>query len=416
MRSSQVPWCTLPKELWQMIGKYLETRIDVLSFRSVCSLWRSALPPLHPPHSPPLPLPFPDPDNDEPSAAVSQTTVYRLQSLIAGDDSLPCLVKFEQSPPGEIRLLNPITNWELRLSRMMIGGIEDAVVPFFKQFNLLDFKIVEMAKLYSLKYACTEIDVPYVNKVVVLPSDHFSLEEGFVVFMIYGGGCLGCMRYGDESWIRVDENNSNYDDLIVYKGQCYVVDDRGTISWISQAMQVVQYSPPLCGFGGHKHLVECGGDLHVVDRYFGSEGSMPQRRFNYIHLDGEVADFKVYRLDDEWGTWVNVTNLGDQVIVLSYDGSFAVSTKEFPGVKENCIMFTEQDFGPVPAEIGMGSKSRHCRVFDLADGSMSNIGDSQLFRTTFMSHTRENKLSSRYQIQQHKPSPYRPQTNRTVEA
>ncbi|KAL6224427.1 hypothetical protein ACLB2K_003282 [Fragaria x ananassa] len=92
-------------------------------------------------------------------------------------------------------------------------------------------------------------------------------------------------------------------------------------------MQVVQHSPPLCGFGGHKHLVECGGDLHVVDRYFGSEGQC---------LRG-------------------------------------VSTREFPGVKGNCIMFTEQDFGPVPAEIGMGSKSRHCRVFDLADWRFSVV-------------------------------------------
>ncbi|KAK9948297.1 hypothetical protein M0R45_003880 [Rubus argutus] len=189
------------------------------------------------------------------------------------------------------------------------------------------------------------------------------------------------MRFGDQNWSRVDENNSHYDDLIVYKGQCYVVDRWGTISWISTALQVIQYSPPLCGFGGHKHLVECCGDLYVVDRYIGSERSQPQRTFNYIHCDGEAVDFKVYRLDQEWGKWINVTNLGDQVIVLSYDGSFSVSTRHFSGVKGNCIMFTEQDFGPLPAAIGGRSRSRHCRVFDLDDGSMSNIGYSQMFRT-----------------------------------
>ncbi|RXI06377.1 hypothetical protein DVH24_018419 [Malus domestica] len=29
---------------------------------------------------------------------------------------------------------------------------------------------------------------------------------------------------------------------------------------------VIQFSPPLCGFGGLKHLVESCGDLYVVDR------------------------------------------------------------------------------------------------------------------------------------------------------
>ncbi|PRQ47294.1 putative F-box domain-containing protein [Rosa chinensis] len=330
MQRPKLQWCDLPKELWQMIGKFLETRVDVLRFRSVCSLWRSAVRPLDPIDSPPLPLGFPH-AGEEPPAAVSQTTVYRLQSLIAGegsDGSLPFLVKFEEANCGEMRLLHPITNWQLR--------------------------------------------------VVVLPADHLSLGEDFVVFMIYRGGHLAVMRYGDEGWIRVDENNSHYDDLIVYKGQCYVVDKWGTISWISQALQVIQYSPPLCGFGAHKHLVECCGDLCVVDRYLGSE---PQRTFNYIHCDGEVVDFKVYRLDEEWATWVNVTNLGDQVIILSYDGAFSVSTRDFPGVKGNCIMFTEQDFGPLPAVIGMPSRSHHRRVFDLQDGSMSKIGYSQLFRT-----------------------------------
>ncbi|XP_061998354.1 F-box protein At4g35733-like [Rosa rugosa] len=371
MQRPKLQWCDLPKELWQMIGKFLETRVDVLRFRSVCSLWRSALPPdLDPIDSPPLPLGFPH-AGEEPPAAVSQTTVYRLQSLIAGegsDESLPFLVKLEEANCGEMRLLHPITNWQLRLS----------ITPTIKEFNLLDYRVVELVKLYSLKYAYTKIDVTYVNKVVVLPADHLSLGEDFVVFMIYRGGKLAVMRYGDESWIRVDENNSHYDDLIVYKGQCYVVDKWGTISWISQALQVIQYSPPLCGFGAHKHLVECCGGLCVVDRYLGSE---PQRKFNYIHCDGEVVDFKVYRLDEEWATWVNVTNLGDQVIILSYDGAFSVSTRDFPGVKGNCIMFTEQDFGPLPAVIGMRSRSRHRRVFDLQDGSMSNIGYSQLFRT-----------------------------------
>ncbi|PRQ29477.1 hypothetical protein RchiOBHm_Chr5g0014321 [Rosa chinensis] len=105
-----------------------------------------------------------------------------------------------------MRLLHPITNWQLRLS----------ITQAIKELQW------SRPQLYSLKYAYTKIDVTYVNKVVVLPVDHLSLGEDFVVFMIYRGRPLAVMRYGDESWIRVDENNSHYD-LIVHKGQCFVV-------------------------------------------------------------------------------------------------------------------------------------------------------------------------------------------------
>ncbi|KAK9948296.1 hypothetical protein M0R45_003879 [Rubus argutus] len=172
MQRPKVRWCDLPKELWQMIGKLLESRIDVLRFRSVCSLWRSAIPALEQTATPPLPLRFPH-SGAEPPAVIFQNTVYRMQSLIDDDpnDSQPCLVKFEESNSGEMRLLHPITNWQVRYS----------ITPSIKEFNLLDFRIVELAKLYTLKYAYTKIDVTYVNKVVVVPCNRVNLGEDFLI-------------------------------------------------------------------------------------------------------------------------------------------------------------------------------------------------------------------------------------------
>lgn len=69
------------------------------------------------------------------------------------------------------------------------------------------------------------------------------------------------MRFGDEKGTHVDEQNCYYDDIIVYKGQSYAVDRWGTISRLNSELKVIQFSPPLCGFGGQKHLVESCGDL-----------------------------------------------------------------------------------------------------------------------------------------------------------
>ncbi|KAK9948291.1 hypothetical protein M0R45_003875 [Rubus argutus] len=116
-----VKWSDLPKELWPIIGKFLHTRIDVLRFRSVCSLWRSSRPPFERPRCcddpplvmedtsqnmcsfpntrppPPLPLKFSSAGAGDGGAKnqalLFQSTTYRMESLIdypSGSQSKPC--------------------------------------------------------------------------------------------------------------------------------------------------------------------------------------------------------------------------------------------------------------------------------------------------------------------------------------
>ncbi|KAL5557447.1 hypothetical protein UlMin_039683 [Ulmus minor] len=54
------------------------------------------------------------------------------------------------------------------------------------------------------------------------------------------------------------------------------------------------------------------------------------------------VDFKVFKLDQDWGTWVEVKNLRDQEFVLSCDFSLSVLAQDFAGFKPNCIYFTKQ--------------------------------------------------------------------------
>ncbi|KAL6226946.1 hypothetical protein ACLB2K_000905 [Fragaria x ananassa] len=381
-----VDWSDLPKEIWPIIGKFIHTRIDVLHFRSVCSVWRSSLPPfLRPPPPPPLPLKF-SPSAADPKlrALLFQSTTYRMEPIAdhnrkggSSSKSKPFLMKLEHNPnSGEMRLVHPVTSSPLRSFRNSKP----------KEFNLLDFQLVELRKSYVLKFGKnSHVNVKSVHRLVVMPSEFLEFSDVSGIFMIYNGGKLAFVRFGDDKLTRVDEN-AHYDDIIVYKGQCYVVDKWGTISWISSGLQVIQlqviqFSPPLCGFGGQKYLVESCGDLYVVDQFFENvtyhdnvNRVLPQNPDNELVFwhhqwnrqdDADTTGFKVYKLDQEWGRWVDVKDLGDYIFILSNDGSFSVSSREFGGVKGNCIFFSESASSTL--------RNFYNRVFNLEDGRISSL-------------------------------------------
>ncbi|XP_050369079.1 putative F-box protein At1g65770 [Argentina anserina] len=385
-----VNWSDLPEELWPIVGKFLHNRIDILRFRSVCSTWRSSRPPFQrPPPPPPLPLRFsPGAANPKNQALVFQSTIYRMEPIAdnnrdGSSRSEPWLMKLEEDlSSGKMRLLHPVTCSPLRPLKLSSGSAP-------KMFSLLEFRVVELQKSYVLKFGKNNVRVKSISRLVVVPCEVLEFSDVFAIFMIYDGGKIGFVRFGDKKLTRVDEQNDHYDDIIVYKGQCYVVDKWGTISWISSGLQVIQlqmiqFSPPLCGFGERKYLVESGGDLYVVDQFLekltqGDNSVSPQNpnqdnelllwHHGRIQQYGEAIGFKVYKLDQEWGRWVDVKDLGDDIFILSSDGSFSVSAREFGGVKGNCIFFTE----------GALTTGRvfYSRVFNLEDGRISSLASSR---------------------------------------
>ncbi|KAF5453845.1 hypothetical protein F2P56_023563 [Juglans regia] len=343
-----VDWSDLPKELLPCIGKSLKSSSEVLRFRSVCASWRSSIPSFRE-ISPSLPLPFPSPIGQGGEAFVSLTTFYRLE--LAHENPNPSkgwLIRVEESEPGKLRFLNPLSGRPISAPKVI---------------NLLDFRVLEVSKAYKVVKYPSGKSFTAVNKVVLFPNSAWTRAEDCVVFVIYLDGKLGYAKYGDERWTLVDKQYSHYDDIIVYKGQFYVIDRLGTVSWIDSSLKLIQFSPPLCGLGCQKYLVESCGELYVLDRYFDGEPSPRRYRDENIFANllgsnvyPRTIDFKVYKLDQEWGTWVLVKNLGDTMFILVDDCSFSVSAREFPGSKGNCIYFTdENDFF----------------VFNLGDGSFS---------------------------------------------
>ncbi|KAF3956120.1 hypothetical protein CMV_018728 [Castanea mollissima] len=335
MDEERVEWSDLPKELLPTIGKSLDTRIDIVRFRSVCNSWRSSIDPSN--NSPRFPLKFPNPYSStsatqaQAPAYLCESTIYRLQRLNPSSTSSSnkaWLVKVEQdsNSGGKLRFFDPISNRRTRYPN--------------KTLNLLDFRVIELTKAYTLRYkvragfttSTNEIEqvlsvrdssIPCVTKVVVFPNSPWTNVNDSAVFVIFGVGTLGFAKSGAESLTVVDDNGFEYDDIIVYKGQFYVIDTLGNVLWIdNSSLKLVPFLPPLCGLGSQKHLVESCGALYVVDRYFKKKRRRRRRveHNNWYVRDCEgpkVVDFKVYKLDEEWGRWELEKSLGDRAFVLA---------------------------------------------------------------------------------------------------
>ena len=349
MGERDVDWSALPEELLCLINP---ARVDAVRFRSVCASWRSSL---SPPCEilPPSPLPLPYPIRSVRRAYVSRRTLYRFK--LPEDvnpnpstcSSKSWLVKVEEIGFGLKYLLDPLSN--LRFG-----------FPFPKEINLLDYQVVEVSKGYELQ-SISAMPIVGVNRLVLFPDSAWnSCDEDTVIFALYQEGKLGYVKYGDKNWTLVEDLIFyHFDDIIVYKGKPYVVDEWGIVAWIDSSMKLIDYvSPPLQSFGKQKHLVESRGELYVVDRFLGTE-----RRLDHLH---NTLTFDVYKLDQECGRWVTVENLGDRVFILGKDSSFSVSATEFSGCKGNCIYFTYEDDNG---------------VFDLKTGNIVDLQDwSHLFR------------------------------------
>ncbi|CAN1122217.1 Putative F-box protein At1g65770 [Linum perenne] len=380
-------WKDLPDDLLAAIGHRLDSRIDVFRFRSVCNSWRSSVPfPNSDEQVPPVTVRLPYPVSID--GVLDQSTICNFQFLSpiqtsspgsssSSDVPLPqgWLIKAEESPRGKLVLTNPISNHKLSYSPI--------------QLNLLDVRLLQLRNSFRLRLP-SGLPSFEVNRVVMFPpsaSPRGNNIAQLTLLGIYYEGKLGYWRTGDERWTLLDDKNFEYDDIIPYRGQFYVVDRWGTVSWIDSSLNLIQYSPPLYGCGGQKNLVESNGDLYVVDRYLDgarrswkdvedavNNSSNPVSflvgRRRRRKLNPRAIDFRVYKLDEEWGTWVNVTSLGDRVFVLTTECSLSVSAAEFVRGKGNCIYYSDDDDylarGMLTAE--------SVRVFQFEDRSIEKLG------------------------------------------
>ncbi|GMN28836.1 hypothetical protein TIFTF001_002187 [Ficus carica] len=335
---SRAEWSDLPKELLETIAGHLQTKTDVCRFRSVCKSWRLSVPPFKNPFFFPLCLPFFEPINRHQAfLSLTQSTLYYLNqpSLSpSSSSSRGWLVKIREGRDDlQNHLINP-------LSPLKICPFPD---PFPKTLNLSNFRVFEVAKCYGLQFPNGSFGC---FKVAFSPNPRPSL-------MIVTSGLLWHLQLSghDNRWVLIDDMISplSYDDVVLYRGKFFAVDDYGRAVLIDpSSLGLTEIVPRMIAREGQKkRLVKSKGELLLVDRY-------PDKKWD---KSGDIkVEFRVFKLEIEQKRWVEVKSLDDRILFLGHDCSFTLPARCFGGgCKGNCIVFADPVF----------------MVFSLNDGKLS---------------------------------------------
>ncbi|KAL8060122.1 hypothetical protein ABFS82_02G003900 [Erythranthe guttata] len=376
-------WTTLPSELLHLISQHLPTSIDLLRFRSVCATWRAAAPP--PPSVPIRSSILPNSGISDTSWGfyLSKRTVYYLES--PSTDQSSWIIKLERDNPARMHLLNP-------LDRSQFKPLPD---NFPKIFNFFDLRVKELGEEYALQYinfrpmasSIGEAGNLYMEKVAVMNDSC----GGIVLLTIHVSGKLVVYKPGDEKWSVIDDLPSPYDDVILREGRFCAVDNTGRMVVVNVADLTVSVVANSVFGGDKKFLVELKGELLLVDMYL-SIGPADDLGYNegfefYEEFDGFMSErtvkFEVFRLDENVGKWVEVSDLGDTMLFLGDNCTFSASASEIfrdNSCKGNCIFFTDQYCNREDDDgvwkIGVG-------VFDMESRSIgpidNHVGYSKMF-------------------------------------
>ncbi|XP_059314449.1 F-box protein SKIP23 [Lycium ferocissimum] len=383
-------WSQLPRELIDLISKHLLTEIDFLRFRSVCSSWRSSVPP-----KPYLSSPsrFPILPNDGISITenswgfrLSKSPLYLLhspnQTTSSNKNNHGWIVKLDRE-----NLLNP-------LSRSQFKPLP---LNFPKILDSSNYPILELCQEYTLQFikyrpmanSIADAGNLYMEKVAVRLE-----KDGFVLLTIHVSGKLVMYRSGDIKWEIVDELSLPYDDVIMKDGNFYAVDNTGKGVLVKLScgetpeLEVVANSV----FGGDKKfLMESCGDLLMVDKYL-SIGPEDDLGYNenvefYEEFDSYMSErtvkFKVYKLDGDMQRWVEVTKLEDRMLFVGDNCTFSVLVSELDSrCKGNCILFADQNFCSTEDSGGLW-KNHGIGVFSLENGSIGPVSSFRGYAELF---------------------------------
>ncbi|KAL1204485.1 putative F-box protein [Cardamine amara subsp. amara] len=328
-------WSLLPKDLLGLINGRSKTCFEIVHFLSVCSSWRSAVPP--PSYGNSIGSNFllpvfnhnPRFEGDDTHCKLTKIQVFLLRFQTPfGADCL--LVGMSQKKSGKLKLSSPLEgSWRWRYKH----GIT---------LNTLSSQIISVGDYYQIKfYAITTRRYrtrreKYSKRVAFLELDS---EDG-KCFVVLAGvlGDLMMYRSCDKKWTKIEDWYTEYRDIVSFKGEFYVVDMRGTghvfvikpSLEISEIQQVTQSHETF-----DERLIVSGEELLLVQRITPGE---------YCH-EHKHAWFRLFRLENKGQRkWVRVIDLEDRVVFLGFDWNLCYSAKELPGMKGNCVVFFDPKY------------------------------------------------------------------------
>ncbi|PIN12284.1 hypothetical protein CDL12_15105 [Handroanthus impetiginosus] len=362
-----VSWSDLPKELLEMIAKCLDTETDVRRFRAVCSSWRSSTTPFKKFPFTPLKLPFPfaaggtsHPKHQGAYFNLTERTVYRVQLPESKEPSF-WLVKIESSKDGKFRILNPVSDHQIKI-------LPETHVP--EVLNTLDFRVSEVCKAYTLQYVNPSKhkqndEYKYAKKVTVSTVKN----DEYVVMAIDYSNKLWYIKSGDKKWTMVRVEYNNFLDVVNYKGRFYGIDLWGG-TWVFDSMfEATKFPYNACHKASKRHLVESydrelllvelvtDKDKTVCTCYDLDNGCHCKYQYCRARLKNTAVQILISRMDELVSQWVEMKTVkdqgddcslvemktvNDQIIFAGDDCSFSVSAKEFEGCKGTRVFYADR--------------------------------------------------------------------------
>lgn len=285
-----VPWDSLPQELVENIGRFPNSRIDVLRFRSVCMSWRQYSKPLPSYNNTSSLFNFPHPTQNGGRFTVYESTIYYIEPARDVPNQRGCLV--EEAPYRAAQTFSPVTDFKIKPP------------PLRMKLNMLKFRVRELCKVYRFNTSS-------IQKLVILSRSNPPNCNNLALMTICYGGLL-LLNSGDMNWIAIGHEYLK-GDVITYRGKFYAVNGEGKVVAVdpfSSKLEVVDIAPPPIDRPRYdpaappKRLVQSGGGLVLLDVFWD----------------------RIYELNEDKHLWLNKTSVTDnRRFFVSLDYTFCAS-------------------------------------------------------------------------------------------
>ncbi|KAI8569443.1 hypothetical protein RHMOL_Rhmol02G0279600 [Rhododendron molle] len=367
MKKKTGNWAELPEDLLVLTANKITLFEDFLSFSGVCRSWRSVA--INDNFKgceqiPWLMLSDKDKPDERKFVSLRKGGVIRTVNLpeVRGKRCLETLGWFVTiAQDGEMNLLHPFTRVQINLPH----------VTTFKDYHMRTFhnntSVIRKAVLSSP------------------PED----SKDYALAVAYGEkGYLGFWRPGDESWNDVKISVLPIRDIIFHEGLFYGVMGRGfvfdfdvrgpdpTWTWIASDIPDMYTRTGLnrqlyTSTGRNKQLfiVESKGEVLVVIRDLSMPNFCDDHHYvpdntNRSRVDYRTRRFQVFQATPrEKVKWVEIMSLGDNALFLGDNASVSVDASRFPGIKANCIYYTDEHW-----EFRKRGGLKHMGIYCLEDG------------------------------------------------
>ncbi|XVF76377.1 hypothetical protein PTKIN_Ptkin13bG0261700 [Pterospermum kingtungense] len=295
-------WTQLPPELLALLANCLDTRFDVLRFRSVCSSWRASVPPKL------YPLPINLPPQTKGSVKFS-----------LGDIMIDTIFLVRCPATAACRVLDS-TNFQ--------------VIELDHQFVVLSPNGYRNQFIDKVSFLWSNTNT---NDFMMLTP--VNRQDLYMVSSIWGKT--------ESIILQTRTSGVEFKDIISFNDKFYAIDGQGKTTVVDQSLNLSFIGSPT----NRKFLVQSGDNLLDVEMI-----SVPTDSNGGVM----VVDFRIFRLNEEEQKWDEIEGLGDQILFLGVSQSISASASEFYGVKGNLIFFS----GVLSNALSFGD-SENVYVFDL---------------------------------------------------